>query len=256
MILLSSLIIGLNSLVSGTIRKSAAAKENLETGNTLDSAMDIGKAIILGNVSLSTQNSSKIVFRGEPIGCSEGGGNAVAHIEIQDVAGLVDLRFASDQLLAKIVGRYNDGRAPQAQIALIQENARSQKFKSAEDVLRAAGIPSERADDIAALTTIHGRTARLARNVVPNELLAIIDQQLPSDQTLFGASPTNSVFRLKVFVDGSNYSKLAVMTFDYGNGANFRMNFVKTVKRQKRFRMGNTGLSLSARQDAIDCKKL
>jgi hypothetical protein len=229
MILISGLVVGLNSLVGGSLRKSTAARESAYSDFALDSSLEIGHAIILGNITLSATEPSRIVFNGSPIICNFDKDFASV-LRIQDVAGLVDLRLAPDEVLTPLLQAFLKQNVTRALLVTIRENAQSGGFISADDVLIASGLTAEEAEWVSAYSTIHGRNHRLARDVTPIELQSLLEIGGAGTSQIFGASPTNATYKIETFSKSRRsrdaYS-VAVVSFDQANGLTFSRIFEK-----------------------------
>ncbi|MEM9634945.1 MAG: hypothetical protein AAGA50_26685 [Pseudomonadota bacterium] len=228
-VLISSLVVGMNSLVSGTLRKSSNARANLNVDLAVDSALSLSKAIILGNLSRPADDSSRMQFNGTAIRCSVFSDVAVI-VKIQDVAGLMDLRFSSDQSISLLISNYSNLTASRSLLSSIRENSNSTRFLTAGDALIASGISPEEADWMSTFSTIHGRNTRLARDVTPPELIAVVSRGGITSNALFGANPTNSLFKVEVFAKptrGPGVYSQAMISFEHSDGIRFRKVFEK-----------------------------
>ncbi|WP_156510657.1 hypothetical protein [Labrenzia sp. OB1] len=249
MILISGLVVGLNTLVSGSIRNSAASRANLSADLALDSSLELGQAIILGNITLSATDKARVPFDGAPIACTLGAEFA-SILKIQDVAGLVDLRFSSDELLTVLLREFTPQDATHSLLTRIRENANSGRFLSAEDVLLTSGIQPDSAEWIGAYSTVHGRDHRLARDVTPKELVALMASAGQDNAGNFGASPSNATFKLETFSksqSGRDAYSSSLYSFDYSNGLAFTRLFEK-----RWLRRSSPGKDLSAMLASAD----
>lgn len=244
-------MVGLNSLVSSTLRKGSASKETLEAEIAAESTLELGKAIILGNIALPADDSSRLNFDGTRISCGLQSGFK-SGFRIQDVAGLVDLRFAPDELLFAMIGEFTTMDTARTLIADIRENAQSGKYMRAHDVLLASQFSTQNAEALAPFVTIHGKRSRLARDVTPVQVRSLISKLGFDGVRVFGASPTNSVFRVEVAAVGGGRRGIfteTLLNFEYSGGVRFKEVYETKQKKRmtdneiSRHRFANIGLS-------------
>ncbi len=190
----------MNALVSGKIKRASANRGNAQADFAAASAMELGKAVILGNITLSMLDETRIRFDGTPMTCGLSR-DFVSVLSITDVAGLVDLRFASDQLLSTLVRGATKASVSNSRLADIRQNAGSGAFLTARDVFLASGFGEEDAGNAASYSTVHGSSFRLARDVTPPFLISVLDGNGIGSVSYFGASPSNRTFRISVVTD-------------------------------------------------------
>lgn len=234
MILLSALVVGMNSIVSGTLRKSSAVRNAAHADFAAESALELGKAIVLGNITLPTLDENRVKFDGTPIAC-ELAPEFRTILKITDVAGLVDLRFSSDLVLSTLLRGTTSTIASNAMLKNIRTKAASGAYVAAIDVLIAAGLPPLEAAKAAEFSTIHGRGFRLARDVTPSALAAMVSVGGTAANGVFGASPTNKVFKLEVETKTPGKMLVqsnALISYEPSGRSHFRIQFEKRSSRR------------------------
>lgn len=235
MILLSGLVVGMNSLVSGSLRKSGAVRNAANADFAAESALELSKAIVLGNITLSVLDERRVKFNGTPLVCSFASDfNAV--LKIEDVAGLVDLRFSSDQLLSSMLRGTVAANVSNALISEIRKNANSGEFVTSNDVLLASGLSKDDAERAGSLSTIHGRHSRLARDVTAPELAKIVSVAGVEGSRVFGSSPSNKTFKVeaKIEIAGKALAvSQALITLENSGGVRLRKVFEKRFQRRR-----------------------
>lgn len=220
--------------------------------------MEFGQAIILGNITLPVTDDRRIRFNGAPISCALDD-DFSSVLLVQDVSGLVDLRFAPDDLLAALLRDYSTRNVTRAVLTETREFAKSGRFLSAEDVLLASGFSPEEAEWIAGFSTIHGRDHRLAREVTPQGLLSLVARSGQDDAATFGASPSNATFRIEVFTktrSGRDGYSISLYNFDHANGLAFTRLFEKRWRRRSQVDRELTTYLPLARGIGLRCEQV
>ncbi len=197
-VLVTSLVVGLNALVSGNLKKSArlAARTRVELAS--ESGLDLAKAAILQRISRPATSQHLVSFNGSPIPCRLSETTKTA-IQVQDVAGLVDLRIVTDPVflrLADNTGKF-DTNSPSA--AKVRELALAGIYPSARDVLIAAGFSMNSAAFLEKYYTLHSGKSKLAREVTPSSLLRVfpeVNSEVGSN--MFGSAPSNRTYKVTV----------------------------------------------------------
>lgn len=234
MILLSGLVVGMNSLVSGSLRKSGAFRNAANADFAAGSAFELSKAVVLGNITLPAMDERRVKFNGLPLSCGYAS-DFKTILKIVDVAGLVDLRFSSDQLLSLMLRGTINPSVSNALIIEIRKNAKSGEFISSTDVFLASGLSRTDAERAAALSTVHGRHSRLARDVTPQDLARIVSVGGVDGSRVFGSSPSNKTFKVKAVteVPGKTFViSQSVIALENSGGVRFRRVFERKVQRR------------------------
>ncbi|QDG74409.1 hypothetical protein FJ695_00150 [Labrenzia sp. PHM005] len=193
--------------------------------------MDLAKAILLGNLTLSATDDQRIAFDGTLIRCQLFDG-ALSVLSLQDVAGLIDLRFAADEVLGSLISVFSPQDGDLKTVSKVKQLAASGRFISAGDVLIAAGLDRKTADWLAGFTTIHGRGSRLARAVTPPGLQDVLSRSGLNEANLYGAGPSNALYRVEVFLKtarGRETYGISLFSLDPSKTPIFRKIFEKRL---------------------------
>lgn len=197
-VLMTSLVVGLNALVSGNLKKSTRLAARTRVELATESGLDLAKAAILQRISRPATSQHLMSFNGSRISCrlSE---TTKTVIQVQDVAGLVDLRIVTDPVFLRLVDSTGKYSLNSLSAAKVRELALAGIYPSARDVLIAAGFSLNSAAFLEKYYTLHSGKSRLAREVTPSALMRVFPEANSEvGSNLFGSAPSNRTYKVTV----------------------------------------------------------